>query len=200
MDASSGNLLANAITSITGLTKIISGLAESIEQAILAGLRSKDTIRRARERKRIRNLATLSGELFTGQSFWTSRLREFGESMGEEHGELTWDAVKYEILSIQEMIKKVEKYVLPSNDLLLEDYKGRYLEILRLLGDRKRILDIVSAMSFEDACNNADQLQSLGREYEKLIQQLSDIVDATLGRLMEVEKELPELRGKLEKL
>jgi hypothetical protein len=153
---------------IVGLVDIIGRLAESIEKAIKSGIRSSDTLRQARERKRLRNFLIITAHLYKSQLRFVSSLRDV-EDVG------TWEHAKFEILEIRKLIEKIEKYVLPYNDLLVGSHRPQYLELLSSFEDRRRLLDFVYDLDYKEAIRNREKLEDISQAYEKLMNRLQEL-------------------------
>ena len=146
---------------IVGLVDIIGRLAESIEKAIKSGIRSADTIRKERERKRLRNFLIITAHLYKSQLRFVSSLRDV-EDVG------TWEHAKFEILEIRKLLEKIEKYVLPYNDLLVGDHRQQYLELLSSFEDRRKLLDFVYDLAKPSASNRRGSI-GMGRRGDEVV-------------------------------
>lgn len=159
---------------IVGLVDVFSRLAKSIEETIKSGLRSSDAIRRARERRRLRNLLKITAHLYREQRAFTSGLVYFSESAADERG--TWEAVKFEILAIRRLLDQLEKYVLPYSDALMVKHRKRYLELLTSLDERRGLLAVVYGLEYEDAIKNRASIAAIGKSYIGLQNALQEMV------------------------
>ncbi len=159
---------------LVGLADIFSRLAKSIESSIRSGLRSADLVRQARERRRLRNLMKITAHLFGHQLAFTSALDEFVKVGIDERG--TWETAKFEILEIRRLLDQLEEYVLPYSDALMIRYRRQYLELLAGIGQRRRLLDTVYQLEYEDAVRNRARLSAIGSAYVKLQDALRDMM------------------------
>jgi|ERR1035437_287082 hypothetical protein len=175
--------------SIVGMTDIIGRLAKNIEAAIRSGLRSGDSIRRARERTRLRNFMLFTAHLYREQSRFVSSLELFYSNPQEER--MSWENAKFEIVTISELLTKIEKYILPFNDALVLKHRKEYLAILTGLDNRRRLLDQVARMEYVDALANLGTLKKIGASYAKLMGELKDI-SLDLGSLGGEDEEMWE--------
>jgi hypothetical protein len=158
---------------IVGLADIIGRLAKNIEQAILSGIRSGDAIRRARERRRLRNFMLFTAHLYREQLRFVSSLSLFCADPREERME--WEAAKLEIVTVTELMSKIEKYILPYSDALVVRHRKQYLEVLAALDARRRLLDQVAKLEYGDALVNLKSLRKIGQAYERLMDELKSI-------------------------
>ena len=164
--------LSKISKAIVGFADLIGRLAKNIEQAIKSGLRSGDAVRQAREQRRLDNFFLLTAHLYPQQGQLVSAIKWFGHT--EERG--TWDEVKFEILTITRLLHQIEKYVLPYNDVLVRQHRQEYVEILTALAERRKLLDFVYNMEYEDALDHSKELQIIARAYETLQRRLQDIL------------------------
>jgi hypothetical protein len=160
--------LSKLSENIVGLVDIIGRLAESVEKAIKSGIRSTDTIRQARERKRLRNFLIITAHLYKSQLRFVSSLRDV-EDVG------TWEHAKFEILEIRKLLEKIEKYVLPYNDFLVGDHRRQYLELLSSFDDRRKLLDFVYDLDYKEAVRNREKLEDISQAYETLMHRLQEL-------------------------
>ncbi len=166
--------------SIAGLTDIIGKLAKNIESAIRTGIRSADVIRQARERKRLRNFMLFTAHLYREQLRFVSSLSTFCKNPEEER--MSWETAKFEIAAIQELLLKIEKYILPYNDALVIRHRKQYLRMLSAFDDRRKLLGEVAKMEYTDAVANLAPLKKIGEAYERLMKELKEI-SLNLGSL-----------------
>jgi hypothetical protein len=159
---------------IVGLADIFSQLAKSIEASIKSGLRSADAIRRARERRRLRNMMKITAHLFRHQLAFTSALEYFVSVARDERG--TWEQAKFEILEIRRLLELLEKFVLPYNDALMVRYRRQYLELLTGIDERRELLKSVYDLEYEDAVKNRAKLSRIGKAYVKLRDALREMM------------------------
>ncbi|HLO14508.1 MAG TPA: hypothetical protein VK206_06755 [Anaerolineales bacterium] len=158
---------------IVGLADIIGRLGESIERAIRSGIRSTDIVRRTRERKRLQNFMLLTAYLYREQLNFVSMLKVFCED--DNDSPTAWESAKFEILTILRLLKKIEKYILPYNDALVVKKRKDYLELLTALDERRRFLNFVCRMEYEEALENLRELKKIARAYEKLMNRLKSM-------------------------
>jgi hypothetical protein len=166
--------LGKLVKGIVGLADLISRLAQSIEKAIKSGIRSVDVVRQARERTRLKNVLLLTAHLYQHQGRFVSSLAEFAEHGGEDRG--TWEEAKFEILTISRLLGQIEKYVLPYSDELVVRHRKEYLELLTSLDKRRKLLDFVYNLEYEEALKNIRRLKVIGKAYEKLMGRLQEFV------------------------
>ena len=159
---------------IVGLVDVIARLAKNIEEAIRSGLRSGDTIRQAREQRRLRNLFKITAHLYRQQLAFSSSLLYFSENALDERG--TWEEVKFEILAISRLLDQLEKYVLPYNDDLMVKHRKRYLELLTSIHERRGLLKSIYELEYEEAVRNRPKIAAMGQAYVKLRTSLQEIV------------------------
>jgi hypothetical protein len=176
--------------SLVGLTDIIGRLAKNIESAIRSGIRSGDEIRRARERKRLRNFMLFTAHLYREQLRFVSALNAFCSN--PEEGRMSWESAKFEIVTIRELLVKLEKYILPYNDALVVRHRKQYLRVLAAFDDRRKLLAEVAKMEYGDAVANLPSLKKVGEAYERLMEELKDI-SLNLGKLGDEDEEMWEM-------
>jgi hypothetical protein len=171
--------LAQISKAVVGLADLIGRIAKNIEQTIKSGVRSGDVVRRERERRRFRNFMMLTAHLYVEQVEFISALSEFCEDPSVRG---TWEQAKFELLTITRLLGQIEEFVLPANDALLTKYRKEYLEILTSLRARKKLLEFVYELEYEDAVANLKELKKLSAAYRKLAAELRDI-SLKLGEL-----------------
>jgi hypothetical protein len=86
----------------------------------------------------------------------------------------TWEDAKFEILGIR-FLDQMEKYVLPYNDVLVRGHRKQYLELLTSLKDRRKLLDFVYNLDYNEAENNRKKLEAISDAYEKLMHRLQQL-------------------------
>jgi hypothetical protein len=94
----------------------------------------------------------------------------------EEQDRGTWEEAKFEILTTSRLLHKIEKYVLPYNDALVRGHRREYLEILTVLDERRKLLDFVYYMEYEDALLHIKELRQIAKAYVLLQSRLQDIL------------------------
>lgn len=159
---------------LVGLADIFSRLARTIEHSIKSGLRSADVVRQARERRRLRNLMKITAHLYVHQLAFTSALEHFVEIAIDERG--TWEEAKFEILEIRRLLDQLEKYVLPYSDALTVRYRRQYLDLLAGIGERRKLLDAVYHLEYEDAIGQRKKSLAIGKAYDRLRDALRDMM------------------------
>jgi hypothetical protein len=159
---------------LVGLADIFSRLAKSIEDSIKSGLRSADVVRRTRERRRLRNMMKITAHLYVTQGSFTSTLQEFVDVASDERG--TWETAKFEILEIRRLLDQLDRYVLPYSDALMIRHRRQYLELLEGIGQRRKLLNAVYQLEYEDAIKNRKTLSDIGKAYVKLQEGLRELM------------------------
>ncbi len=163
---------------ISGFADLIGRLAKSIEQAIKSGLRSADAVRKAREQRRLDNFFLITAHLYPQQGQFVSTIKWFCDD--QDRG--SWEEAKFEILTINRLLHKIEKYVLPYNDVLVGQHRQQYLEILTALHERRKLLDFVYHMEYEEALLHIKELKAIAKAYELLQQRLQRILLSLASR------------------
>lgn len=162
---------------IHGLADIFGKVAESIERAILAGLRSGDSLRRARELKRLRNLMVLSANLYAVQRGLSSSLGDWlqADDGADRETMADWETVKFEIAKVVRLLDSIDKYLLPGGDLLAIKHRGHYLKFLDQIAARRRILEYIYEMDYLEAVRQKKKLAQIAAAYVQLTTALQSL-------------------------
>jgi hypothetical protein len=84
---------------------------------------------------------------------------------------------------------------LPYSDVLTVRHRGEYLDILKSLKDRRRILSYISEMDYQNASSVVDDLKSMSKAYDELMFKLREVSLEFGDFLYEDEKLWYEMTG-----